>query len=83
MRQLRRLAGASLPAAFVLAFASSSAAQSLEFSIWLNDGDPAVLGGAALVRTHDVAGTLDAIRVAERIRHATMARGMDAEGTDR
>ena len=43
----------------------------------------AVLGGAALVRTHDVAGTLDAIRVAERIRHATMARGMDAEGTDR
>jgi len=43
----------------------------------------AVLGGVALVRTHDVAETLDAIRVAERIRHATMARGMDAQGTDR
>ncbi len=43
----------------------------------------AVLGGAALVRTHDVAETRDAIHVAERIRHATMARGMDSEGTDR
>src|SRR5215470_4209522 len=30
----------------------------------------AVLGGAALVRTHDVAATLDAVRVAERIRGA-------------
>ena len=30
----------------------------------------AVLGGAALVRTHDVAETLDAVRVAERIRGA-------------
>jgi dihydropteroate synthase len=30
----------------------------------------AVLGGAALVRAHDVAETLDAVRVAERIRRA-------------
>jgi dihydropteroate synthase len=30
----------------------------------------AVLGGAALVRTHDVAETVDAVRVAERIRAA-------------
>jgi dihydropteroate synthase len=28
----------------------------------------AVLGGAALIRTHDVAATLDAVRVAERVR---------------
>jgi len=28
----------------------------------------AVLGGAALVRTHDVADTIDAVRVAERMR---------------
>jgi len=33
----------------------------------------AVLGGAALIRTHDVAETVDAIRVAERVRRATMA----------
>ena len=30
----------------------------------------AVLHGAALVRTHDVAETVDAVRVAERIRDA-------------
>jgi dihydropteroate synthase len=30
----------------------------------------AVLGGAALIRTHDVAETLDAVRVAERVRRA-------------
>src|SRR5262245_1805812 len=30
----------------------------------------AVLGGAALVRTHDVAETIDAVRVAERVRGA-------------
>lgn len=30
----------------------------------------AVLGGAALVRTHDVAETLDAVRVAERVKDA-------------
>ena len=30
----------------------------------------AVLNGAALIRTHDVAATLDAVRVAERIRDA-------------
>src|SRR5436309_1956026 len=30
----------------------------------------AVLNGAALVRAHDVAETLDAVRVAERIRRA-------------
>jgi dihydropteroate synthase len=30
----------------------------------------AVLGGAALIRTHDVRETLDAVRVAERIREA-------------
>jgi dihydropteroate synthase len=30
----------------------------------------AVLGGAALIRTHDVAETVDAIRVAERVRRA-------------
>ncbi|MGH7275640.1 MAG: dihydropteroate synthase, partial [Candidatus Rokuibacteriota bacterium] len=33
----------------------------------------AVLGGAALVRAHDVAETLDAVRVAERIRKASRA----------
>ena len=42
----------------------------------------AVLGGAALLRTHDVAETRDAIRIAERIRRATMARAMDSEGAD-
>jgi dihydropteroate synthase len=31
----------------------------------------AVLGGAALIRTHDVAETVDAVRVAERVRRAT------------
>jgi dihydropteroate synthase len=31
----------------------------------------AVLGGAALVRTHDVAETVDAVRVAERVREAS------------
>jgi dihydropteroate synthase len=30
----------------------------------------AVLGGAALIRTHDVAETMDAVRVAERVRRA-------------
>ncbi|HEV8585380.1 MAG TPA: dihydropteroate synthase [Methylomirabilota bacterium] len=30
----------------------------------------AVLGGAALIRTHDVAETIDAVRVAERVRQA-------------
>ena len=30
----------------------------------------AVLGGAALIRTHDVAETVDAVRVAERVREA-------------
>ena len=30
----------------------------------------AVLGGAALIRTHDVAETVDAVRVAERVRRA-------------
>jgi len=30
----------------------------------------AVLNGAALIRTHDVAETLDAVRVAERMRRA-------------
>jgi dihydropteroate synthase len=30
----------------------------------------AVLNGAALIRTHDVAETLDAVRVAERLRRA-------------
>ena len=39
----------------------------------------AVLNGAALLRTHDVAETLDAIRIAERIRRATMTRAMDSE----
>jgi dihydropteroate synthase len=43
----------------------------------------AVLNGAALLRTHDVAETLDAIRIAERIRRATMTRAMDSEGADR
>jgi len=43
----------------------------------------AVLNGAALLRAHDVADTLDAIRVAERIRRATMTRAMDSEGADR
>lgn len=43
----------------------------------------AVLGSAALLRTHDVAETLDAIRIAERIRRATMARAMQADGADR
>ncbi len=43
----------------------------------------AVLRGAALIRTHDVAETLAAIRVAERVRRATMARAMRGEGTDR
>jgi dihydropteroate synthase len=33
----------------------------------------AVWGGAALVRTHDVAETLDAVRVAERLRNAARA----------
>jgi dihydropteroate synthase len=33
----------------------------------------AVLAGAALVRTHDVAETLDAVRVAERLRRAGSA----------
>lgn len=33
----------------------------------------AVLGGAALVRAHDVAETVDAVRVAERIRKASRA----------
>ena len=42
----------------------------------------AVLNGAALLRTHDVAETLDAIRIAERIRRATMTRAMDS-GADR
>ena len=42
----------------------------------------AVLHGAALVRTHDVAETLDAIRVAERVRRATMAPAMREEGPD-
>ena len=40
----------------------------------------AVLGGAALVRAHDVAEALDAIRVAERIRQARMARTVKEEG---
>jgi dihydropteroate synthase len=31
----------------------------------------AVLGGAALIRTHDVAETVDAVRVAERVREAS------------
>ena len=31
----------------------------------------AVLGGAAVVRAHDVAETLDAVRVAERVRAVT------------
>jgi dihydropteroate synthase len=35
----------------------------------------AVLNGAALVRTHDVAQTLDAVRVAERVRAARGAGG--------
>jgi len=35
----------------------------------------AVLNGAALVRTHDVAETLDAVRVAERVRAARDAGG--------
>ncbi len=43
----------------------------------------AVLNGGALLRTHDVAETLDAIRIAERIRRATMTRAMDSEGADR
>lgn len=43
----------------------------------------AVLGGAALLRAHDVAETLDAIRIAERIRRATMTRAMGSEGADR
>ncbi len=30
----------------------------------------AVLGGAALIRAHDVAETVDAVRVAERVRRA-------------
>jgi dihydropteroate synthase len=30
-----------------------------------------VLGGAALIRTHDVTETVDAVRVAERVRSAT------------
>jgi len=30
----------------------------------------AVLGGAAVIRTHDVAETVDAVRVAERVREA-------------
>jgi dihydropteroate synthase len=34
----------------------------------------AVLGGAALVRAHDVAETVDAVRVAERIRKASQVR---------
>ena len=38
-----------------------------------------VAGGAALVRTHDVAETLDAIRVAERVRRATMSPAMRKE----
>jgi dihydropteroate synthase len=33
----------------------------------------AVLGGAALIRTHDVAETIDAVRVAERLRDAQAA----------
>ncbi len=33
----------------------------------------AVWGGAALIRTHDVAETLDAVRVAERLRNAARA----------
>lgn len=41
----------------------------------------AVLHGAALVRTHDVAETLDAIRVAERVRRATMAPAMREEAS--
>ncbi|MBI2015810.1 MAG: dihydropteroate synthase [Candidatus Rokubacteria bacterium] len=40
----------------------------------------AVLGGVALVRAHDVAEALDAIRVAERIRQARMARTVKEEG---
>jgi dihydropteroate synthase len=31
----------------------------------------AVLGGAALIRTHDVAETVDAVRVAEHVREAS------------
>ncbi|MGH7307515.1 MAG: dihydropteroate synthase [Candidatus Rokuibacteriota bacterium] len=34
----------------------------------------AVLGGAALVRTHDVAATVQAVRVAERLRRTRVAR---------
>jgi dihydropteroate synthase len=33
----------------------------------------AVLEGAALIRTHDVAETVDAVRVAERVRRARLA----------
>ena len=33
----------------------------------------AVWNGAALIRTHDVAETVDAVRVAERIRNAMRA----------
>jgi dihydropteroate synthase len=33
----------------------------------------AVLEGAALIRTHDVADTVDAVRVAERVRRARVA----------
>ncbi|PYM73900.1 MAG: dihydropteroate synthase, partial [Candidatus Rokuibacteriota bacterium] len=33
----------------------------------------AVWNGAALIRTHDVAETLDAVRVAERVRGASAA----------
>jgi dihydropteroate synthase len=35
----------------------------------------AVLGGAALVRAHDVAETVDAVRVAERLRDAAAGAG--------
>ncbi|MGH7314209.1 MAG: dihydropteroate synthase [Candidatus Rokuibacteriota bacterium] len=34
----------------------------------------AVLEGAALIRTHDVADTVDAVRVAERLRRARVVR---------
>ncbi|MBI4270515.1 MAG: dihydropteroate synthase [Candidatus Rokubacteria bacterium] len=41
----------------------------------------AVLHGAALVRTHDVPETRDAIRVVERLRRATMAQTMRNEAS--
>jgi dihydropteroate synthase len=35
----------------------------------------AVMRGAALIRTHDVAATIDAVRVAERLGAAALAEG--------